>query len=55
MQNQPSPSENPRPPTPLTDIMRAGLRRATPADAMAVRDLTRAAWDCRKIGGTPAS
>ncbi len=37
MQNQPSPH-------PLTDIIRAGLRRATPADAAAVHDLTRAAY-----------
>ncbi len=29
---------------PLTDAVRAGLRRATPTDAAAVRDLTRAAY-----------
>jgi len=39
VQNQPLPSANP-----LTDTIRAGLRRATPADATAVRDLTRAAY-----------
>jgi ribosomal protein S18 acetylase RimI-like enzyme len=31
-------------PSPLTDALRAGLRRATPADAQAARDLTRAAY-----------
>ncbi|WP_254073340.1 GNAT family N-acetyltransferase [Acidisphaera sp. S103] len=31
-------------PPPLTEAIRAGLRRATPADAAAVRDLTRAAY-----------
>jgi ribosomal protein S18 acetylase RimI-like enzyme len=30
--------------SPLTDAIRAGLRRATPTDAPAVRDLTRAAY-----------
>jgi ribosomal protein S18 acetylase RimI-like enzyme len=30
--------------SPLTDAIRAGLRRATPADTTAVRDLTRAAY-----------
>ena len=45
MQNELSPSESlASPTTPLTDTIRAGLRRATPADATAVRDLTRAAY-----------
>jgi ribosomal protein S18 acetylase RimI-like enzyme len=44
VQNQPSPSENLASPYPLTDAIRAGLRRATPADAAAIRDLTRAAY-----------
>ena len=42
MQIQPPPLENLT--SPLTDAIRAGLRRATPADAAAVRDLTRAAY-----------
>lgn len=37
MQHQPSQH-------PLTDAIRTGLRRATPADAAVVRDLTRAAY-----------
>lgn len=43
MQNQPS---EPKSSTPqhLTDTIRTGLRRATPADAAAVRNLTRAAY-----------
>lgn len=44
MQNQPSPSENLASRCPLTDAVRAGLHRATAADAPAVRDLTRAAY-----------
>ncbi|HVY15677.1 MAG TPA: GNAT family N-acetyltransferase [Rhodopila sp.] len=44
MQDQPSSSANSALPHPLTDAIRAGLRRATPADAAAVRDLTRAAY-----------
>lgn len=44
MQDQPSPPESPASLHPLTDTIRAGLRRATPADAAAVRDLTRAAY-----------
>jgi ribosomal protein S18 acetylase RimI-like enzyme len=44
MQNQPSQPENLASPHPLTDAISAGLRRATPADAAAVRDLTRAAY-----------
>jgi ribosomal protein S18 acetylase RimI-like enzyme len=44
VQNQPSPSDSLAAPDPLTDAIRAGLRRATPADAVAVRDLTRAAY-----------
>lgn len=44
MQDQPSPPENPASPPSLTDTIRAGLRRAAPADAGAVRDLTRAAY-----------
>lgn len=44
MQDQPSPLESPASPHPLTDAIRAGLRRAVPADAAAVRDLTRAAY-----------
>lgn len=43
MQDQPSPPASPATP-PLTDSIRAGLRRATPADATTVRDLTRAAY-----------
>lgn len=35
---------SPAPPQLLTDAIRAGLRRATAADAAAVRDLTRAAY-----------
>jgi ribosomal protein S18 acetylase RimI-like enzyme len=44
VQNQPSSSVNLISLYPLTDVIRAGLRRATPADAAAVRDLTRAAY-----------
>lgn len=44
MQNQPSQPGSSALPHPLTDAIRAGLRRATPADAEAVRDLTRAAY-----------
>ena len=44
MQDQPSQSENPAIPSPLTDEIRTALRRATPADAATVRDLTRAAY-----------
>ncbi len=44
MQDQPSPLESPASLPPLTDVIRAGLRHATPADAAAVRDLTRAAY-----------
>jgi hypothetical protein len=44
VQNKLSQSENLAFSTPLTDTIRAGLRRATPADAPAVRDLTRAAY-----------
>ena len=44
MQDQPSPLESPASPHPLTDVIRARLRRAAPADAAAVRDLTRAAY-----------
>jgi ribosomal protein S18 acetylase RimI-like enzyme len=44
VQNKLSQSENLAFSTPLTDTIRAGLRRATPADATAVRDLTRAAY-----------
>jgi ribosomal protein S18 acetylase RimI-like enzyme len=42
VQNKFSPSQDSI--SPLTDAIRAGLRRATPADAIAVRDLTRAAY-----------
>ena len=44
MQNEPSPSEDLALIYPLTDAIRAGLRRATPADGAAVRDLTRTAY-----------
>lgn len=44
MQHQPAAPGGPAPPRPLTDEVRAGLRRATAADAAAVRDLTRAAY-----------
>jgi len=44
MRNQPSPSRNLASSYPLTDAIRAGLRHAAPADAAAVRDLTRAAY-----------
>ena len=44
MQDQPSPLESPASPHPLEDVIRAGLRRAAPVDAAAVRDLTRAAY-----------
>jgi GNAT superfamily N-acetyltransferase len=42
VQHRPSPSDNSA--SPLTDAIRAGLRRATPADAESVRALTRAAY-----------
>ena len=42
MQNKLSPQ--PDVASPLTDTIRAGLRRATPADAVSVRHLTRAAY-----------
>jgi ribosomal protein S18 acetylase RimI-like enzyme len=44
VQDKLSPSESLTFPTPLTDTIRVGLHRATPADATAVRDLTRAAY-----------
>lgn len=44
MQNQPWSPESPVSSSPLTPALRAGLRRATPADAAAVRDLTRSAY-----------
>ena len=44
MQEKPSPSEDPGLSSALTQTLRAGLRRATPVDAGAVRDLTRAAY-----------
>jgi ribosomal protein S18 acetylase RimI-like enzyme len=44
VQNQPSSSENLASLSPLTDAIRAGLRRAIPADVTAVRNLTRAAY-----------
>lgn len=44
MHMPPSPLESPGSRPPLTDTLRAGLRRATLADATAVRDLTRAAY-----------
>jgi ribosomal protein S18 acetylase RimI-like enzyme len=44
VQNKLSPSESLASPTPLTDTIRAGLRRATPADTTAVRGLTRTAY-----------
>ena len=44
MPNQPPPAENLASPCPLTDAIRAGLHRATPADAADVRNLTRAAY-----------
>ena len=44
MQDQPSPPGSLALPHPLTDAIRAGLHRATAADAAAVRDLTRAAY-----------
>ncbi len=43
-QNQPSTLKSSGSSYLLTDAIRAGLRRATPADATAVRDLTRAAY-----------
>jgi len=43
VQKQPS-QERPASPHPLTEAIRAGLRRATPEDAAVVRDLTRAAY-----------
>ena len=44
MQHQSSRPEGTGSASPLTDTLRAGLRRATSADATAVRDLTRAAY-----------
>ena len=44
MQKPPSPPENPNHQSPLTDTVRAGLRRATSVDAALVRDLVRAAY-----------
>jgi GNAT superfamily N-acetyltransferase len=44
VQEQPSSLENVSPQSPLTDAIRVGLRRATAADATAIRDLTRAAY-----------
>jgi len=44
MQNQPSQPASSVSPHPLADAIHAGLRRATPADAATVRDLTRAAY-----------
>lgn len=44
MQNQPLQLETSTTSHPLTDAIRGGLRRATPADAATVRDLTRAAY-----------
>ena len=44
MQNQPSEPKSATSQHPLTDPIRTGLRRATPPDAAAVRDLTRAAY-----------
>jgi hypothetical protein len=42
MQDQPSEPKSSQ--HPLTDAIRTALRRATPPDAPAVRDLTRAAY-----------
>jgi ribosomal protein S18 acetylase RimI-like enzyme len=44
MQDQPSEPKCSTSQYPLTDAIRAGLHRAAPADAAAVRDLTRAAY-----------
>jgi hypothetical protein len=44
MQNQPSEPKSSTSQHPLTDAIRTGLRRATPSDAAAVRDLTWAAY-----------
>jgi GNAT superfamily N-acetyltransferase len=44
MQKPPSPPEDPDHQSLLTDTVRAGLRRATTADAALVRDLVRAAY-----------
>lgn len=44
MQKPSSPPENPNHQSPLTDAVRAGLRRAISADAALVRDLVRAAY-----------
>jgi ribosomal protein S18 acetylase RimI-like enzyme len=44
VQDQPSQPGSSASPHPLTDAIRTGLRRATPVDAVAVRDLTRAAY-----------
>jgi GNAT superfamily N-acetyltransferase len=44
MQNPPSPPERPNQQSALTDTVRAGVRRATSADATLVQDLVRAAY-----------
>ncbi len=44
MQESPSVPKSSTSPHPLTDAIRAALRHATPPDAAAVRDLTRAAY-----------
>lgn len=44
MEKQTSPRDDPTPPSPLTDTIRAGLCRATAADASTVRNLVRAAY-----------
>lgn len=44
MQDQPSEPKRSTSQQPLTAAIRAGLRRATPSDAAAVRDLVRAAY-----------
>jgi len=44
VQDQSSSPKIPASPHPLTEAIRAGLRRAAPTDAVAVRDLTRAAY-----------
>jgi ribosomal protein S18 acetylase RimI-like enzyme len=44
MQDQPSQPKSSTSQHPLADAIRTGLRRATPPDAAAVRDLTRAAY-----------
>ena len=44
MQNRPSELKSSTSPHTLTDAIRTGLRRATPSDAAAIRNLTRAAY-----------